>query len=415
MTSRTRVIAILVSAPIIAFTVIGGLLGHAMARADDTYANLRVFNDVVSLIMSNYVEQPNMDSVMRGAMRGLAEGLDSDSAYLTPAQVRQAESSDQIGPADVGIALTHQYYLRVVATRDDSPAAKAGIRPGDFVRLVDSRPTRDMSAVEGQRLLAGAAGSKVKLTIIRGGSTTEPHIVELTREAPQTVDVKSRQQGPGIGYVRVASFGRRTGEQLRSQIASLTKSGATRLIIDVRNTAGGDLAEGVAAARLFVGSGTIAIRESRSNGQVKIAAEKGDGAITVPVTLLVDNGTSGAAEVFAAALGGNKRADLIGERTDRTHRRAGARQASRRQRFVDYIDTLSHASRRAVAGQGPRARRGGRSAGRRIRRTAAGGRHPSEGYRDAQHQEGRVGEQARSDRHDRPGHRRDKEQRRGHG
>jgi len=196
MTSRTRVIAILVSAPVIAFTVIGGLLGHAMARADDTYANLRVFNDVVSLIMSNYVEQPNMDNVMRGAMRGLAEGLDSDSAYLTPAQVRQAESSDQIGPADVGITLTHQYYLRVVATRDDSPAAKAGIRPGDFVRLVDSRPTRDMSAVEGQRLLAGAAGSKVKLTIIRGGSTTEPHIVELTREAPQTVDVKSRQQAP---------------------------------------------------------------------------------------------------------------------------------------------------------------------------------------------------------------------------
>ncbi len=155
----------------------------------------------------------------------------------------------------------------------------------------------------------------MKLTVIRGSSTTEPHIVELTREAPQTVDVKSRQQGDGIGYVRVASFGRRTAEQLRSQIASLTKGGATRVIIDVRNSAGGDLAEGVAAARLFVGAGTIAVRESRSNGQVKIAAEKGDGAITVPVTLLVDTGTSGPAEVFAAALAGNKRAELIGERT----------------------------------------------------------------------------------------------------
>lgn len=315
MTSRTRFIAILVSAPVIAFTVIGGLLGHAMARADDTYANLRVFNDVVSLITSNYVEQPNMESVMRGAMRGLAEGLDSDSAYLTQAQVRQLESGEQAAPADVGMTLTHQYYLRVVATRDDSPAAKAGIRPGDFVRLLDSRPTRDMSALEGQRLLAGATGSKVKLTIIRGGSTAEPHVVELTREAPQTVDVKSRQQGDGIGYVRIASFGRRTADQLRSQIASLAKGGATRLIIDARNTAGGDLTEGITAARLFVSSGTLAVRESRSNGQVKIAAEKGDGAITVPVTLLVDTGTSGAAEVFAAALAGNKRAELIGERT----------------------------------------------------------------------------------------------------
>ena len=315
MTSRTRIIAILISAPVIAFTVIGGLLGHAMARADDTYANLRVFNDVVQLIMNNYVEQPNMEGVMRGAMRGLAEGLDSDSAYLTPAQVRQVESGEQAGPADIGITLTHQYYLRVVATRDDSPAAKAGIRPGDFVRLLDSRPTRDMSAFEGQRLLAGAPGSKVKLTVIRGGSTAEPHVLELTREAPQTADVKSRQQGDGIGYVRVAAFGRRTADQMRAQIASLTKAGATRVIVDVRNTAAGDLADGVTAARLFVGSGTIAVRESRSNGQVKIAAEKGDGSITVPLTLLVDTGTSGPAEVFAAALAGNKRAELIGERT----------------------------------------------------------------------------------------------------
>ena len=315
MTSRTRFVAILISAPVIAFTVIGGLLGHAMARADETYANLRVFNDVVSLIVSNYVEQPNMDSVMRGAMRGLAEGLDSDSAFLTQPQARQLEAGEQAGAADVGMTLTHQYYLRVVATRDDSPSAKAGIRPGDFVRLVDSRPTRDMSAVEGQRLLAGAAGSKVKLTVIRGGSTAEPHVVELTREAPPSVDVKSRQQGDGIGYVRIASFGRRTADQVRSQVASLTKGGATRLIVDVRNTAGGDLVEGIATARLFVASGTIAVRESRTNGQTKIPAEKGDGGITAPVTLLVDSGTSGPAEVFAAALSGNKRAELVGERT----------------------------------------------------------------------------------------------------
>ena len=108
MTSRRRLIAILVSAPVITFTVVGGFLGHAMARADDTYANLRVFQDVISLIMSNYVQQPNMDSVMRGAMRGLAEGLDSDSAYLTEQQVRQVDSGEQGGPADVGIVLTHQ-------------------------------------------------------------------------------------------------------------------------------------------------------------------------------------------------------------------------------------------------------------------------------------------------------------------
>ena len=314
MTSRSRLIVLLISAPVIAFAVIGGFLGNVMARAGDTYAHLRVFQDVVSLVMSNYVEQPDIDKVMRGAVRGLAENLDSDSAFLTAPQVRQAESGDQGGAGEVGIDLTHQYYLRVVASRDDSPAAKAGIRPGDFVRIVESRPTRDMSAFEGRRLLRGAPGSKVKLTVIRG-STAEPHVVELTREVPASAEVKSRMQGDGIGYLRVASFGKRAGDQLRSQIATLTKTGATRLIIDVRNSAAGDLAEGVTAARLFVPSGTLAIRDSRSAFQEKIAAATGDGAVTIPVTVLVDSGTSGPAEIFAAALAGNERAELIGEHT----------------------------------------------------------------------------------------------------
>jgi len=162
MTSRTRLTVLLISAPVMAFAVIGGFLGNVMARADDTYAHLRVFQDVVSLILSNYVEQPNLDSVMRGAMRGLADNLDTDSAFLTAPQVRQIENGEQPGPADVGIDLAHQYYLRVVSARDDSPASKAGLRPGDFVRIVESRPTRDMSAFEGERLMRGAAGSKVK-------------------------------------------------------------------------------------------------------------------------------------------------------------------------------------------------------------------------------------------------------------
>jgi carboxyl-terminal processing protease len=317
MTKRTRFIVLLISAPVIAFAVIGGVLGKVMARSDDTYAHLRVFQDVVSLIMSNYVEQPSLDNVMRGAMRGLADNLDSDSAFLTAPQVRQFESGEQIAPADVGIELTHQYYLRVVSARDDSPAAKAGIRPGDFVRIVESRPTRDMSAFEGQRLMHGAPGSKVKLTVIRG-SAAEPHVVELARDVPAAIDVKSRMQGDGVGYVRIASFGKRTSEQLRAQISALTKSGAAKLIIDVRNSATGDLAQGVDAARLFVPSGTLAIRESRTTGAVsqdKIAAGKGDGAITIPVVVLVDTGTSGPAEIFAAALAGNKRAELLGEHT----------------------------------------------------------------------------------------------------
>lgn len=314
MTSRTRLFVLFVSAPVIAFAVIGGFLGNALARSDDTYSHLRVFQDVVSLIMSHYVEEPNLPNVMRGAMRGLAEGLDPDSAYLSPPQVRQVENGDRLAPGDVGIELTHQYYLRVVSAREGSPAFKAGVRPGDFLRIIDARPTRDMSAFEGLRLLHGAPGSKVRLTIIRGNAV-EPHVVDLVREAPSGPDVRGRLEADGIGYVRIVSFGPRAVDQLRAQVAALSKQGASRLIVDVRNTAGGNLAEGIAAARLFVATGALAIRESRVAGQERILAAKGDGAITLPTTVLIDTGTSGPAELFAAGLSGNKRAELIGERT----------------------------------------------------------------------------------------------------
>jgi carboxyl-terminal processing protease len=302
-----------ISGPVIAFAVIGGFLGNALARSDDTYSHLRVFQDVVSLIMSHYVEEPNLPNVMRGAMRGLAEGLDPDSAYLSPQQVRQVENGDRLAPGDVGIELTHQYYLRVVSAREGSPAFTAGLRPGDFVRIIDARPTRDMSAFEGLRLLHGAPGSKVRLTVIRGNAV-EPHVVDLVRETPSGPDVRGRLEADGIGYVRVVSFGPRAVDQLRAQVAALSKQGASRLIVDVRNTAGGTLVESIAATRLFVPTGTLAIRESRA-GQEKILAAKGDGAITLPTVVLIDTGTSGPAELFAAGLSGNKRAELIGERT----------------------------------------------------------------------------------------------------
>jgi carboxyl-terminal processing protease len=314
MSARIRVFIVSLSAPIIAFAVVGGFLDSALARGDDVYSRLRVFQDVVSLIMSNYVEEPNVDKVMEGAMRGLAEGLDSDSTFLTPAQVRRMEGGERVPPADVGLELTHQYYLRVVAARDGSPAAKAGILPGDFVRVIDGQPTRDMSAFEGQQLLRGAPASKVTVTVIRG-STVDPHVIVLVREVPATVNVRSRLQEGQVGYLRVASFDKQVVESLRSQIAVLSKAGAKQLIIDVRNTAGGEQADGIEAARLFVGSGTLAIRDSRGSAQQVVRASKGDGSIALPLAILIDNGTSGAAEVFAGALSGNKRAELVGERT----------------------------------------------------------------------------------------------------
>ncbi len=313
MSSRTRLVVMSISAPVIAFALVGGFLGKVMAR-EDTYQFLKVFDDVVSLVTSNYVEEVDVDKVMRGAMHGLAEGLDPDSAYLSPEQVKQLESGAPLPPAGVGLEITRQYYLRVIAARDNSPAAKAGLRTGDYIRAINDTSTRDMSVWEGTRALRGAPGSKVKLTIIRGNAA-DPHVIELTREPEPASVVSGKLAAPGVGYVRIAAIGAETATQVKNQVAGLTKEGAAKLIVDVRRTSSGSYDDGIALARLFVGKGTLAIREAKGGVRDTIAAQAGDGALTLPTAVLVDTGTSGAAELFASALSGNDRAELIGEHT----------------------------------------------------------------------------------------------------
>ena len=173
MTSRTRVAVLLVSLPVLAFAIVGGVLGRTAAAQGESYRYLRIFQDVVTLILDNYVEEVDVDKVMHGAMHGLADGLDPDSAYLDAAQLK-AHGQTGGDAAHPGIELTRQYYLRVIAARDGSPAAKAGLRPGDYVRSIDGQSTRDITVYEGMRLLRGKAGSKVKLAILRGNAA-EPH------------------------------------------------------------------------------------------------------------------------------------------------------------------------------------------------------------------------------------------------
>ena len=316
MTHKTRLSMLLICTPILAFVVIGGLMGRASAlSADEPFAHLRVFEDVVRLVMDYYVEEVKVDKIMEGAMHGLAEGLDPDSAYLTPAQVREVESGRPLPDGELGIELTRQYYLRVIATRDNSPAAKAGLQTADYIRAIDGKSTREMSVFEGNRLLRGQPGSKVVLTVLRGNAA-DPHEVTLVREKPAAVPVSSKMIDT-IGYIRIPAFSSTTASDVKQRAAELTKSGAQSLILDLRHTAEGSVDTGIETARLFVKSGTLTIKAGREKTGPRevIAAREGDGSITLPTVVLMTAGTSGAAEVFASALQGNGRATLIGERT----------------------------------------------------------------------------------------------------
>ena len=313
MNIRARFAVLALSTPLIVLVLVGGFLNR-VASGQQSYQPLRVFGEAVELVMGNYVERVDPERVMHGALRGLTDGLDADSAWLPPAQASAAAKGATAAKGGVGLEVTRQYYLRVIAARDGSPAAKAGLTTGDYIRAIDGTPTRELSVWAGQQLLRGAPGSKVTLTVLRGNAA-EPHEVTLVREELAPPAVSGRIVRPAVGLIRVAGFGERTASELRQQAIALRKEGADHLIIDLRRTAEGTPTLGYGAAKLFVTSGALGGRQTRNADPQMQAAAAGDGIITLPVTLLVDNGTSQAAEVFAAALKGNNRASLVGERT----------------------------------------------------------------------------------------------------
>lgn len=314
MRAQTRFTFLLLTLPMVAFTVVGGYLGQVVAR-EDAYRHLRIFEDVVSLITENYVEEADLDDVMTGALRGLMNGLDTDSAYLSPAQVARIESGAPVAAGGIGVETTSRYYTQIVAVRDRSPAFRAGLQPGDYIRAIDGEPTRRRSSLEGAELLRGAPGSTVRLSLLRG-STSEPYDIDLVREAgPHGPLVLTYLLPDAIGYLRVAEFSTGAAAELERAVGKLTDDGASQLLIDVRSCAGGVFEEGIAAARLFVASGTLLQRVETGGGRTPVEAA-GGGAIDVPLVLLTDHGTADAAELFAAGLTtGSGRATAIGQRT----------------------------------------------------------------------------------------------------
>ena len=312
MTDRTRFIVLALTLPIMAYTLVGSVLGRVVAQ-EGAYRHLRIFEEVVSLVTANYVEQVDADLIMQGALWGLAEGLDPESSYLTADEVRLHDAGPDDADTGVGLTLTRQYYVQVVAAREGSPAALAGLRPGDYLRQIEGNPTRMMSVVRARQLLRGAPGSTVSLEVIRGNAA-EPVTLEIERGEARSANVTSRIATPGVGYLRIAEFDATTVGAIGAANESLAGQGAESLVIDLRGTATGSFETGVAAAELFTDADPLVMRESSSE-QEPVSRGPRRPSIAGPVVLLTDFGTAGAAELFAAALSDAGRADTVGVRT----------------------------------------------------------------------------------------------------
>jgi carboxyl-terminal processing protease len=316
MSFRTKFILISLSATLTLYTVVGGWIStRAQQPANDPNAQLRIFESVLQHIQSDYVDEPNMDKVRAGALRGLAYGLDPYSTYLTPEQVRQYNENAKDNQVGIGAELSQvASYLYVIAPMKGSPADQAGVRAGDIIEYIDGKATRDISLYDAKQLLTGAAGSDVKLRVLRANAS--PLTLTVKRGAFRAPAAEAKMDASRIGILKINSFADGEAADVRARVQDLLKQGAQKIVIDLRGTAGGSLTEAVAVANLFVKDGQLAETVGREGKALKSFAADSKAAIfSGPLVALIDSGTAGAAEVVASALLERNRGQVVGEKS----------------------------------------------------------------------------------------------------
>src|SRR6266852_3479746 len=316
MSFRTKFILISLSATLTLYTVVGGWIStRAQQPSNDPNAQLRIFESVLQHIQNDYVDEPNMDKVRAGALRGLAYGLDPYSTYLTPDQVREYNENAKSNGVGIGAELSQvASYLYVIAPMKGSPADEAGVRAGDIIEYINGKATRDISLYDAKQLLNGPAGSEVKLRILRANA--RPQTLVVKRSSFRAPAAEAHMEAGRIGVLRVNSFAQGEAADARARLQELIKQGAQKVVVDLRGTAGGSLDEAVAVANLFVKDGTLAQTSGREGRALKtFTADSKSAIFSGPVVALIDAGTAGAAEVVASAFLDRNRGQVVGEKS----------------------------------------------------------------------------------------------------
>ena len=311
MTSRSRFVLSLVSTVLVLYLASGPFMRRALG--DTGYTQLSIFHEVVSMIRDSYVDPVNMDRTLDAAEAGLLEALDGDSGYLDAEEFKTLQSGRRAS-ANPGIVLGRRFgFLTVVATRPGSPARRAGIKAGDYIKTIDGKHTHALSVVKGERLLDGEPGTSVKVAIFKSG--TDAVESTMVRERPVPNLPAARLLDGGIGYVAVTDLGDGMANALRASIAGLQSQGAHALVLDLRSAATGPLKNAVGLSELFIKGGVVAKLATRNAPEQTLVASEAARAYTGPLAILVDRGTAGAAEIAAGCLLDADRASLFGENT----------------------------------------------------------------------------------------------------
>jgi carboxyl-terminal processing protease len=314
MSSRTKYFVVSTSTCLTVLLLIGSVLGQNKTP-DDTYKHIGVFSDVVSRIKSEYVEEPDMKSVTLGALNGMLEAIDPFASYLNADQYRDYLKNKDVKRADVGLILSKKFgYVGVVGTITGSPAAKANFTTGDMIESIAGVATRDMPLAYASMLLRGESGTSVELSVVRTRHP-EPAPVKLTRANFGLPAIESRMLADKVGYINADALSPELVKQVALAVQQLQKDGALKLMLDLRNCATGSPEDGIALANLFLNKGRITYMVGQKVPRQNFEADPAKAISTLPVAVLTNRGTADAAEVAAAALMDNKRAQVVGERT----------------------------------------------------------------------------------------------------
>ncbi|HYW45727.1 MAG TPA: S41 family peptidase [Bryobacteraceae bacterium] len=295
--------------------LIGSVLGKGESSSDDTLKHIGVFSDVVAHIKSEYVEEPDMKSVTLGALNGLLEAVDPFASYLNADQYKEYLKNKDVQRGGVGLILSKKTgWLGVVAAVPGSPAAKAGFTTFDMIESIKGISTRDMPLAYADLLLQGESGTTVEVSVVHV-RRTEPQTVKLIRDNMVLPPVESRMLANQVGYINIDALSPANVKEAAAAIQKLQKDGAQKLVVDVRACALGSPDDGIATANLFLKSGHITYLQGQRVPRQNFDADAAKAVTTLPVAILTNRSTAGAAEILAAAVMENKRGEVVGERT----------------------------------------------------------------------------------------------------
>lgn len=308
-----------ISVLLVLFVFLGGIMpGGVRASSEATaYQQIEVYSEVLQHIQNDYVVTPNIADVTTGSLHGLLEGLDPDSSYLTPAEFKTYQTRQNESKAQIGVDVSKRFgYATVVSVVPGSAADKAGLIDGDWIESIGGKSTRVMPLQMIQLALNGDPGTSVNFSLIQPTSTA-PAAMTLTRSLTAYPALHTDEyENSSILYLKPFDLQKERVDEVLNKVAQVQKSGQQKVLLDLRDVSSGDMDSAVRLASAFLKPGsTIATLEGQKFPQQTWKADSKNFVTSSPLIVLVNHGTAGPAEIVAAALKENNRAQLVGDRT----------------------------------------------------------------------------------------------------